>query len=66
MKRIIFLENIVYDQPKKYELCIEIRALLIIFSHILVAAIQSYYYGGYIYNEVATVRCNRLISRIRR
>jgi hypothetical protein len=29
MKRIIFIESIVYDQPKNYVLCIEIRALVI-------------------------------------
>jgi hypothetical protein len=29
MIQIIFLESIAYDQPKRYALCIEIRALLI-------------------------------------
>jgi hypothetical protein len=34
----MFLENIVYDQPKKYALCIEIRAqvmtIKVIASHV--------------------------------
>jgi hypothetical protein len=28
LKQIMFLGNIGYDQPKKYALCIEIRALV--------------------------------------
>jgi hypothetical protein len=31
----MFLESIVYDQPKKYALCIEIRAIIIIICTIL-------------------------------